>query len=75
VSAWWVSVVALSAFGSIMVALAAVRAHREIEPTIRAFDEFRSALRPIVAEVSTEASATRVRLEQLTRPGATPPQG
>jgi len=75
VSSLWFVVVALTVVGVALVALTAVRANREIEPTIRAFDEFRSALRPAVAEVRTEATATRARLDQLTRPGTTPPQG
>ncbi|MFN8036214.1 MAG: hypothetical protein U0V73_09800 [Acidimicrobiia bacterium] len=74
-SAWWFTLVAISATGLVCVALAAVRAHREVEPTVQAFAELRRALRPVVAELRVDAQRTRARLDGLSRRGATPPQG
>lgn len=46
------------------------RAPREIEPTVRAFTELRSALRPAVVGMRAETDVLRTRAAGLLGPGS-----
>ena len=45
-----------------MLLLAVRRAHREITPTIEAFDRFRAAIGPAVGSLRVETDATRRKI-------------
>ncbi|MCZ7525960.1 MAG: hypothetical protein M5U14_05975 [Acidimicrobiia bacterium] len=58
----WVIVAALTALGALVVTVAVRRTVDEVEPTVRAFADFRAALRPAVAGLRADARETRARL-------------
>ena len=68
-------VVVMAALGAGLVAWLTRRVHDEIDPTVRAFAEFRAALTPSVVELRSEQHLVRARIERLTRPEIGAPQG
>ncbi len=67
----WAAVAGIILVSSAAVLLMTRRAQREIEPTIRAFDDLRAALRPAVAGLRGESDALRGDLSALHGPGET----
>jgi hypothetical protein len=62
VSALWIFVVFAVGAGTVLLLLAARRAHDEITPTIEAFDRFRAAISPQVTALRVETEATRRKI-------------
>lgn len=67
----WAAVAGVILLASAAVLLVMRRAPREIEPTIRAFDDLRAALRPAVAGLRAETDTLRGDLAALRGPGET----
>lgn len=65
----WSLVTGLVLVSALVLWALARRAPREVEPTIRAFDELLAALRPAVTDLRIETDGTRARLEALQGPG------
>lgn len=65
----WSAVACVVLLASAAIFLLVRRAPSEIEPTVRAFDELRSALRPEIAGLRSENEKLRARSARLRGPG------